>query len=262
MKFFYPFRSLSRTNKCIRWFVEKMNEKQVSTKDINLKELFLSLKKRIWIILIITVLSTIAGVIYSAKNVPTPLYQTSSRIILGEKSDMNTLQVIIRDSTVLEKVVKKLALVQSPESLANQINVQRLAESQVVSINVVDTDPDRAAKIANTTAEVFKEEVPKILNFNGVSILSSAKIQPFPINGDGNGNRTVIIALIFGIVAGIGFSFFLDSLDETIKSEKDVEAYLDLPVLGRISKMNKKNILKQGHKKINITTGVDNGVAK
>lgn len=239
-----------------------MNEKHAFTKDINLKDLFITLKKRVWIILIITAFSTIAGAFYSAMNVPTPLYQTSSRIILGEKSDMNTLQVIIRDRTVLEKVIKQLALNQNPEELANQINVQRLDESQIVSISVVDIDPGRAAKIANTTAEVFKKEVPKIFNSDEVSILSSAEIQPNPINGDANGNRTIIIAFIFGIVAGIGFAFFLDSLDETIKSEKDVEAYLDLPVLGRISKMNKKNIQKQSLHKIDIHSGGDIGAKK
>jgi capsular polysaccharide biosynthesis protein len=239
-----------------------MNEKHAFTKDINLKDLFITLKKRVWIILIITAFSTIAGAFYSAMNVPTPLYQTSSRIILGEKSDMNTLQVIIRDRTVLEIVIKQLSLNQSPEELANQINVQRLDESQIVSISVVDIDPGRAAKIANTTAEVFKKEVPKIFNSDEVSILSSAEIQPNPINGDANGNRTIIIAFIFGIVAGIGFAFFLDSLDETIKSEKDVEAYLDLPVLGRISKMNKKNIQKQSLHKIDIHPGGDIGAKK
>jgi capsular polysaccharide biosynthesis protein len=239
-----------------------MNEKHAFTKDINLKDLFITLKKRVWIILIITAFSTIAGAFYSAMNVPTPLYQTSSRIILGEKSDMNTLQVIIRDRTVLEIVIKQLSLNQSPEELANQINVQRLDESQIVSISVVDIDPGRAAKIANTTAEVFKKEVPKIFNSDEVSILSSAEIQPNPINGDANGNRTIIIAFIFGIVAGIGFAFFLDSLDETIKSEKDVEAYLDLPVLGKISKMNKKNIQKQSLHKIDIHPGGDIGAKK
>lgn len=223
-----------------------MNEKNAIAKDINIKELLATLKKRVWVILVIIALSTIAGIVYSSLTVPTPVYETTAKIILGEEADMNTLQVIIKDRIILEKVVEKLALNQDPESLANQINVLRLDESQVVSISVVDSSPERASKIANTVAAVFKDEVPKIMNFDQVNILSSAEIQSKPINGDVNGNRTIIIAFIFGIVAGIGFAFFLDSLDETIKSEKDVEAFLDLPVIGKISKMNKKNT-KQHH---------------
>ncbi len=237
-----------------------MNEKHTLAKDINLKELFLTLKKRVLIILVIIALSIIAGIFYSSQTVPTPLYQTSTKIILGEKADMSTLQVIIKDRTVLDKVVKQLDLQQSSKLLANQINVQRIDESQVVSISVVDTSPERAAKIANTTAEVFKEEVPKIINFNQVSILSSAEIQPEPINGEANRSRTIIITFIFGIVAGIGFAFFLDSLDETIKSEKDVEAFLELPVIGKVSKINKKNTQQQS---VHITSsGGDIGVKK
>lgn len=220
-----------------------MNEKKGFAKDINIKELIKVMRKRLWIIVIMTAVTTIAGIVYNA-NTATLLYQSSTRIIIGADSElMKTLQVIIRDSTVLEKVAEKLNLNRSPEGLASQIAVQSLDSSQVVSITVVDTDPKMAAAIANTTAEVFKVEIPRIINFNEVSILSKAKINANPINEDQN--RTIISAFVFGLIAGIGLVFFLDSLDETVKSEKEVEEYLVLPVLGRISQMNKKNINKQ-----------------
>jgi capsular polysaccharide biosynthesis protein len=160
---------------------------------------------------------------------------------------------------VLEKVVEKLDLNRSPESLANQISVGIIDSSKVVNISVIDTDPNRAADIANTTAQEFKTEITRLLNFNDMEIFSPAKINPAPINEEKN--RSGIIGLIFGIFSGIGFVFFLDSLDDTIRSKKDVEDYLDLPILGRISKMNKKNIQKQSTHQIDIPRG-DTGVPK
>ncbi|MBT2686193.1 Wzz/FepE/Etk N-terminal domain-containing protein [Bacillus sp. ISL-37] len=234
------------------------NTKKGIAKEINLKEIFSVIKKRLWIIAIITALASTAGYLYGEKDI-TLLYQSSARIIIGKEADMNTLQVILKDPVVLEKVVEKLDLKRSPESLANQINVGILDSSKVVNISVIDTDPKRAADIANTTAEEFKIEITRLLDFNDMEIFSPAKINPAPINEEEN--RSGIIGFVFGLFAGIGFVFFLDSLDDTIRSKKDVEDFLDLPVLGRISKMNKKNIQKHSTHQIDIPRG-DNGVPK
>jgi capsular polysaccharide biosynthesis protein len=219
-------------------------------KEINLKELFNVIKKRIWIILVLTFITTVSGCAYS--NATTvPLYQSSSRIIIGANADyMKTLQVIIKDPTVLEKVVKELHLQVSPEFLAGQITVESIDSSQVVSISVIDTDPKIAADIANTTAKVFKKEIPNIVNFNDVQFLSEAKINPNPINE--YQSRLIIIGFVFGIIVGTGLVFFLDSLNDSIKSERIVESVLGLRVLGSVSKMNKKNINKRKNKQVQI----------
>ncbi|MBT2679837.1 capsular biosynthesis protein [Bacillus sp. ISL-35] len=234
------------------------NSKKGIAKEINIKEIFLVIKKRLWIIAIITALASIAGYLYGEKDI-TLLYQSSARIIIGKEADMNTLQVILKDPVVLEKVVEKLELNRSPESLANQINVGILDDSKVVNIGVIDTDPNRAAEIANTTAEEFKTEITRLLDFSDMEIFSPAKINSTPINEEKS--KSGIIGLVFGLFAGIGFVFFLDSLDDTVRSQKDVEDYLGLPVVGRISKMTKKNIKKQSIHPIDFPRG-DSGVPK
>lgn len=212
-------------------------------KEINLKELYRVIKERLWIVILITLLATGIGVI---KNVffNTPLYQSSTRIIISADAEFQkTLQVIIKDSTILDKVVQKLRIDRTPEALAGQINVVSIDGSQVVSITVVDRDPKLAAEIANTTAKVFKEEIPNIVGFDKVSNLSKAKVNPYPINE--NQNRTIIVAMFLGLIVGIGFVLLLDSLDDSIKSEQVVEELLGLPVIGSVSKMNHKNIKKK-----------------
>lgn len=157
------------------------NMKKGIAKEINLKEIFLVIKKRLWIIALITALAGLAGYLYGEKDI-TLLYQSSARIIIGKDADMNTLQVILKDPVVMEKVVEKLELNRSPDALANQISVGILDSSKVVNISVIDTDPNRAADIANTTAEEFKTEITRLLDFNDMEIFSPAKINPTPIN--------------------------------------------------------------------------------
>lgn len=214
-------------------------------KEINLRDLYRVIKRRIWVVLIVTIFAASAGVVKSNSSV-SHQYQTSSRIIIGGVDDQSrtTLQVIIRDSTVLDKVISQLNLHTSSETLANQITVSSIDNSQVVSISVIDSNPVMAAKIADTTAKVFKAEVPKIVGGNNILLLSKAKINPTPINS-GHKN-TIIIYTICGFILGIGLVFLLDSLDNSIRSEEEIEKLLNIPVVGKVSKI--KKIVKRNKK--------------
>lgn len=213
-----------------------------TAKEINLKELFAVIKRNIWIIALVTIFAGIAGYLINNTSI-TPLYASSSRVIIGADAESRkTLQVIVRDSVILEKVVQELGLKTSAEALAGQISVSSVESSQVVSISVVDPNPIQAAKIADTTAQIFKDEVPKIVEQDYVRLLSKAKVNPTPINP--KTNNTLFIAIIGGLIVGIGLAFLVDSLDDRIRTENDIENLLGLPVLGRVPKVNKRNVKK------------------
>jgi capsular polysaccharide biosynthesis protein len=218
------------------------NAKKSKTKEIDLKEIYVILKRRLWIIVLFTMVITVLGGLYN-KSTTSYLYESSTRVLIKTGSDqMKTLVVMAKDPAIMEKVISKLELPRSPEGLASQITVNSIGDSQVVLITVVDSNPTTAAKIANVTAKVFKEEIAKILNFKDLQLLKEAKENPYPIND--NKTRFLFISMIMGIVIGIGFVFFLHSLDDTIKKEEDIEEIIGLPVIGNISKITKKNLKK------------------
>jgi capsular polysaccharide biosynthesis protein len=219
-------------------------------KEINLKDHFNIIKKRLWISILIMIISASIG--YLKNNLfTTPLYQSSTRIIVGaDELMMKNLQVLIRDSSVLQLVINDMDLNRSPEVLAQQLSVDSVENSQIVSISVIDTDPKIAAEIANTTVNVFKNEIPNIVGFDNVKLLTAAKINPSPINPAQN--STIIMAALVGLIIGIGIIYFLDSIDDSIRSNEDIENMLGLMVLGNVSKMNKKSMKKKNTKVKNI----------
>lgn len=215
-----------------------------NTKEISVKVFFDVIKSGVWIILVVTALSTLGGYLMSGNHVS--LYQTETRIIIGSDSEyMKTLMVMIKDPIVMEEVKINLELSRSSESIADQVDVMKIDESQVVKITVTDTDPAMAVAIANTTAEAFKDKVIDILNFNEVQLLSSAKENNDPINE--SQGRTIIISFVFGLIVGVGLVFILDSLDETVKKDREIEAILGVPVLGAVTKIKvkKMNIIEK-----------------
>ncbi|MGG2060258.1 YveK family protein [Priestia megaterium] len=213
---------------------------QPKGKDINLKEYYEVIKKRIWLIIVITIFTTLAGFFYSHQNNTTVYYQASTRVIVDvDTQKMSTLLVMVKDPIVMGKVTKQLNLNQPAEATAGQVQAASLDGSQIISLSATSADPTTAVKIANTTAKVFKEEVGNILGIKEVQLLSPAK-NSSPI--DGNENRTIMLALIAGIVIGLGLTFLLDSLDGRVKKDSEVEQLLGVPVIGTISSMNKKKL--------------------
>jgi capsular polysaccharide biosynthesis protein len=209
-------------------------------KEIDIKEIVGILKRRIWIILVAAFLAGIAGALYH-QSTTTNIYQSSTRLLVeANPNQMSTLVVMLKDPVVMEKVVKELNLQISPEGLASLISANNIGDSQVVLLSVINQDPELAAQIANNTAKVYKAEIAKILRFTGIKLLKEAKVNPYPINN--SGFKFTFISMVIGIVLGVGLVFFLNSLDETIKKEQEIENMFGLPVIGHISKIKKKNL--------------------
>jgi capsular polysaccharide biosynthesis protein len=217
---------------------------------ISLKELFLTVKKRLLLIIIITVIATTTSGIVSYFLL-TPIYQSSTQILVNQsKSDqqvmntgevqtnlqlISTYNVIIKSPAILDKVIEQEKLDMSSEELNKMVTVSSEQNSQVVNIAVQNEDSQKAADIANTIASIFKTEISKIMNIDNVSILTQAQVddelspvKPQPV-------LNMAIALVVGLMVGVGLAFLLEYLDNTIKTEQDIENKLGIPVLGSIT---------------------------
>lgn len=217
---------------------------------ISLKELFQTIRKRLSLIILLTVV-VVATVGVISFFFLTPVYQSSTQILVNQKSTdqttlnqsdirtnlelINTYNVIIKSPAILDLVKKELNLDRSVGALNEQISVGSENNSQVVKITVQDTDPKMAADIANTVAAVFENQIKTIMNVDNVNILSPAvvlenqsPVKPQPV-------LNMAIGLVVGLMIGVGLAFLLEYLDNTIKTEQDIEKLLELPVLGAIT---------------------------
>jgi capsular polysaccharide biosynthesis protein len=226
---------------------------------ISLRELMDTLKKRISLILFITLTAVIVsgGVSFFLL---TPVYQSSTQLLVNQsKSEqpvinpgeiqtnlqlIKTYNVIIKSPTILDKVIADLDLDMNTAQLNSKITVNSEGESQVINLAVQDTDPKTAAEIANKTAAVFQNEIPKIMNVDNVSILAKAEVgekqspvKPKPL-------LNIAIALVVGLMVGVGIAFLLEYLDNTVKTEQDVEKLLGVPVLGSITRIEDQELQK------------------
>lgn len=224
---------------------------------ISLQDLFKTLKKRLALIIVMTILAiTISGVV--SFLLLTPIYQSSTQILVNqEKTDatnfnsqeiqanlqlINTYNVIIKSPAILSLVIEELDLDTTTGALTEQISVNNAENSQVVNITVQDPDPKRAVDIANMTAEVFQTEIKNLMKVDNVSVLTPAILSDNPSPVKPNPMLNMAIGAVIGLMLGVGITFLLEYLDTTVKNEQDVEDILDLPVLGLISVISDKDL--------------------
>ncbi|HDR3889410.1 TPA: capsular biosynthesis protein [Bacillus cereus] len=219
---------------------------------ISLKELFIILRKRLVMILVITIGAALVSAIVSFYFI-TPIYQTSTQILVNQKKQdekiiqynevqtnvqlTNTYKIIVKSPVILDKVKSELKLGMSTQELNGKINVENEKDSQVIAVTVQDKDVKLARDIANTTAEIFKSEIAKIMSIDNVTILSKAEVAEGQSPIKPNKKLNIAIAFVVGLMASVGLAFLLEYLDNTLKKEEDIEKLLGVPVLGVVSHM-------------------------
>ena len=138
---------------------------------------------------------------------------------------------------ILDQVIEELDLKTTPEALNSSVNVAQEGQSQVVTISVQNTDPAQAVRIANEIAKTFQREISKLMRIDNITILSKAELPETPAPVKPQPVLNIAIALVVGLMLGVGVAFLLEYLDNTIKSEQDIEKLLELPVLGVVTKI-------------------------
>lgn len=246
---------------------------------MELKHYWLIVKKRLWMIALLVIASCTAVGFYSFTIIE-PQYAATTKLIVNEYKDssqlmpnmdpgsinstvmlIKTYKEIIMTPRIMKQVVEDYPQLEATHNeLLSKIQVSSVNETQVMSISVRDDSYERAANIANAVALVFQKSVPNLMKVDNISILNQA--DPQEARGPIAPNPVMNIAVVFilTMMAGIGITFLLEYLDDTAKTEEDVENLLGLPVLSSIPKMKDRDLNARGSNPVNTVIGRENNV--
>lgn len=221
----------------------EQQEKQI---EIDLMGLLNYLKKRIIIIVAAVLVFAVAGLLYSAMFT-TPTYVAETRLYILNRSSTTSVngsdyqtstymlhdyQVLVTGKNVTKEVVNQLGLQMSPEALSSKVSVSAPEETRVLQIKVTDTDPQLAADIANKVCQVAIQELKRLTDADAVHQVYEADVPKVSVGA--SMKKCVMLAAALGFLASAGVLTVLFILDDTLRTEEDVERYLGLGVLGVI----------------------------
>ncbi|MEW6716781.1 MAG: polysaccharide biosynthesis tyrosine autokinase [Chloroflexota bacterium] len=131
---------------------------------MELKQYLQLLRRWMWLLIVCALLGMIGGYIYSLQQ--TPIYRATTKILImrapeDRMPDAYAIYTELQLAKTYAQLITTEPVLEQTSALLNsnvgagQIRVKQVEETQVLEVTVDDTDPQRAADIANTLIAVF-----------------------------------------------------------------------------------------------------------
>lgn len=219
--------------------------------EIDLLELFYALRHRWWAILLALVIGAGAAGVYTKKLIA-PHYQSTSMVyVLSKETTLASLadlqigsqltkdySVIIKSRPVLQEVIDKQNLDLTTDELGEMITIDNPKDTRILSITVEDIEPMRAKAIVDEVTKSASNYIGDIMEMVPPKVIEDGVVAVKPSSPSVKKNAAVgglgLAVLVGGLIC------LKTVLDDTIKSEEDIEKYLGLSVLAVIPDTEKK----------------------
>ncbi|KEI96013.1 YveK family protein [Clostridium botulinum] len=218
---------------------------------LDLQEILNVLKKKKKMILLTTLLFGIISAALSFFIIP-PTYEIKASVVIGKTLDeKNENKNDYNDVMMYQKLVKTYAQIASsrtlaenvaaktgelkPEELQEELEVTPQQDTQILDLKIEHKDAAYAQKILTIVCDEFIAESKKIYSNNTIELLDKPVIPEKPIKPRKLLN--IAIALFMGLLLSAGRAFIQEYMDKTIKTENDIDKYLELPVIAIIPKI-------------------------
>ena len=213
--------------------------------EIDLIRLGKTLLKHAWIIALAVVVSAALLFAYATYFVM-PTYTSKAQILVVNNAASNaagrnptsaelsaaqqlanTYMVIIKSTSTMERVAKKLNLNLSPSVLQTMVKTEIITDTEIFRVRVTTASPELSKQIADALIEVFPEEIPypnSVLNVIERPDLPRVKTSP-------NRTKYATMGAFIGFLLSAGVVIIADMTDDVIRSEDYLVQNYDLPVL-------------------------------
>ncbi|MBU3179830.1 YveK family protein [Clostridium psychrophilum] len=216
---------------------------------VDYKEFINVIKRGKWTILFITLLLTLIAAsigFYSMKN-SKATYQTKMSVIIGNKADIvdaksltGTFEAIANSSKIAEKASAALNGDVPVEEMQSSYEVTASADAPLLTIVSNGKSQKDSMKTANAVYSSFSKEVTRIYPTEPLKIMENSFVA-----GSGNSkfkSSYVVLAFLLGLFLSIFIVTFKGYFDEKIRTKDDVEKYLELDVIGKLSRRKRRDI--------------------
>ncbi|MEV1068830.1 polysaccharide biosynthesis tyrosine autokinase [Streptomyces sp. NPDC050263] len=226
---------------------------------------FLKALARRWVTVAVCLVLAV-GAALAVTNLSTPVYAASTQLFVATRSGEDAAQLsqgqsfsqarvqsyaaIVPTRKVTGPVVRELKLRTTPEELASRITAEAPLNTVLINITVRDTDPKRAARVANAVAAGFSAVVERLETPRPDQAAAREQDAPDPVSPVSLGVTQQAVApadpvsprpllnLAAGVLAGLllaaGLVVLRETLDTTLKTVEALGEFTGLPSLGAI----------------------------
>lgn len=141
---------------------------------------------------------------------------------------------LVKDSTVLQRVIDDLDLDMSAGALADSINTPLDRFTRMVRVELTDGDPDRARAILERLVEVSVDTMAAMMGDETLVSGHTDVSMEESVSGGLSAKKLALIGAAAGLFLMALLSAILGILDRRIKTAEDVANWVDLPIIAVI----------------------------
>ena len=213
------------------------------------------LRRQWWVVALVTIVAVGAAVAYvkAAK----PVYSASMKLVVGQGQALfapglsvnvqpytQTITDLLQSQVVANDTISQTGIQTTPTKLLSNLNVSSSPNTSVLGVSYDDTNRQRAVGVLSTLGTIFTNLVnTKLSRATGrgrgqtgqpVSVVIFDQAHPDPGQVSPHVVRTLAIAAVLGLIAGVLLAFLRDGLSGRIRSEEEAAASYGTPVIGTL----------------------------
>lgn len=217
--------------------------------ELDLMQLFKAILAKAKYIVLVSVIFGMCG-FAGSKLLLKPVYEAGNKMIViaqnnpedvsndrlnSAKSLVDTYAIIVRSRDVLNPIKEELNLQMTYEQLASCITVKSVNKTEVMQVIVRHNDLNLAFAVAQKIEQFAPAAIDEIYGVGSVKITEPSYSKPYHVSPNNTSNAILAALIGFGLSCGVVVILFL--LDNTYKSDADIQEDLNMPVLGVIPKV-------------------------
>ena len=235
-----------------------MNKNQFLETDemeIDLAELFRVLLRKWWLIAVTALLAT-AIAIGVTKIAITPKYQSQAMIYILTKTTSVTsmvdlqigeaitgdFEIIATSKPVIDAAIEEIKRTENVtftrKDIKEMLSITNEDDTRILMIRAIHENPEYACWVANAIADATSERMAEIMKSDPPTTVERAEVESVPVSP--SLLKNAVIGFMLGAIAICGLLLVQFIMDDTIKTEDDIERYLGESTLVMIPNIRAK----------------------
>ena len=205
------------------------------SQEMELKDLVEAFKKNFKTIVKIVVLSMLCALLVVILK--PPMYIAKTDLLINPstgKEVIETYKQILKSNRMGSLVISKLGSQYTKSELAKKIKIESVDGSQIITIIAHEKTSEVSAKLANTYATIFQEEIRTLMNLDNVTVLKEVTAEIDTKKNNPNLLFYLSISFIISTFICIMTIIIKEVYFPILDSERKIEKSLEIPLLGSI----------------------------
>ncbi len=218
------------------------------------EDYILIVARRWWLVVIAAMVAAVVAYAYTSAQPTT--YQTSTQLMavaqppdywldLYAKNRLVSYMDQINNWSFVASALKQANLNIDPSQVMGKLSVGHNPDANTVQIVMTDTDPKRAAAVVNALGDAFvakgAADAAQVVKTYTSSTDSAphGTVEILKLDTPGPPQTPIgprvklntVAAALLGTVFGVLLTFVVEYFDDTLRTEDDVDRYLEIPTL-------------------------------